>query len=236
MSKDIAYKLKVNIKTVDFHKTNIYRKLGISSVQELITTSKSIENVNTNTEKKNDLQKPQTIKFPINLKDKKRFIALIAGVVLVFSVSVFSIWYFLFKPSDFIIAEKPFIITLGDNDPWGWWLVYHPPVFNDIQIKEGDEFTFYYSFTSDVSFLNLEVCFLDAMTVDGVYSNLSNRNFIRNSVIAGFVYSGRVTIIAENTATSSKPNSNLFFIQASPYIHGVQPTLTFTRFELVKTN
>jgi len=236
LSKDIAYKLKVNIKTIDFHKTNIYRKLGISSVQELTSNSKLIESVNTNTKKKNDLQKLQTMKFLINLKDKRRFIALIAAVVLSLTLSVFFIWYFLFKPSDSAITEKPFTITLSDNEPWGWFLLYHPPVFNDIQINEGDQFTFYYSFTSDVSFLNLCVYLMDAKTVSGKYTDLSRRNYITGSIIKDFSYNGLITITANNTATGFHPNSNIFAIEASPYIQGIQPTLTFSRFELVKIN
>ena len=33
--KEIAYKLNISHSTIDFHRTNIYRKLGINSIQEL---------------------------------------------------------------------------------------------------------------------------------------------------------------------------------------------------------
>jgi len=44
--KDIAYKLDVSYKTVDRYRTQIYRKLGVKSIHELITKFGSPNNDN----------------------------------------------------------------------------------------------------------------------------------------------------------------------------------------------
>jgi DNA-binding CsgD family transcriptional regulator len=39
--KDIAYKLNISNRTLDFHRNNIYKKLDVHSIQELLAKHKS---------------------------------------------------------------------------------------------------------------------------------------------------------------------------------------------------
>jgi DNA-binding CsgD family transcriptional regulator len=46
--KEIAYKLHISTHTVDFHRNNLYRKLGVMSIQELFAKAQSSDGKNIN--------------------------------------------------------------------------------------------------------------------------------------------------------------------------------------------
>ena len=92
--KEIGYKLNISYHTVDFHRTKIYRKLGVKSFQELLSMYG---------------QQP-TAKIPEELaasflyKTEKLLKLLTSATILLFVVSILSVWNFLAKPS--AIPEK----------------------------------------------------------------------------------------------------------------------------------
>ena len=92
--KEIGYKLNISYHTVDFHRTKIYRKLGVKSFHELLSMHG---------------QQP-TAKIPEEpaasslYKSEKLLKLLIFAIILLFVVSILFVWNFLAKPS--AIIEK----------------------------------------------------------------------------------------------------------------------------------
>jgi DNA-binding CsgD family transcriptional regulator len=108
--KEIAYKLDRSYSAVDFHRSNIYKKLGVHSIRELRVKysfagqyAKAASSVESQTA------------FTAN-KKTKRFRRLILLGLLVFVISELFVWRLLIKPSDSIISDTfDSKITLPDR-------------------------------------------------------------------------------------------------------------------------
>jgi len=127
--KDIAYKLNISERTIAFHRSNIYVKLGVHSIQELVAKYDSGQ---TETVKSAEQGNCAFCKYK-----RWRPGRLIPLGILIFAVYNIFIWQFFIRPQlggggggisgSFASAEKPLMLTLNDNEPWGYNLFF--PVF-----------------------------------------------------------------------------------------------------------
>ena len=87
-SKEIAYKLKISPRTVDYHRSNIYNKLDVHNYQELIAKRSSINT------KQEEAVPPAQTDFPANqpLKTNKLHKFLIPAAVLILIISIIPLW------------------------------------------------------------------------------------------------------------------------------------------------
>jgi len=150
-TKEIGYKLNISYHTVDYHRTKIYRKLGVKSIHELFSMygqqSTAI------------IPKEPAVSLWNN---SEKFKLLIFAAILILAVTILPVWNFLSKSSTSkTFAEKPFTIILNDNEPYGYTIRFQPPSFNETLITAGDNYTFTYSFTSNVDTGFLHISFLD---------------------------------------------------------------------------
>jgi len=112
--KDIVFKLGISLSTVDYHRNNIYRKMGVKNIHELKATYK------------------KTI-------------------------------------SNSLASEEiPYIITPFYNLPWAWTYVITFPMFLNNKITQGDIYTFFYSFKSNIDFDLMEIAFSDQTVGNGL--------------------------------------------------------------------
>jgi DNA-binding CsgD family transcriptional regulator len=224
--KEIGHKLNISYHTVDFHRTKIYRKLGVKNIHELLS-----------------MHGQSTAVIPAEqavlpwYDPKKRSKLLIFAAILILAVSILPARNFLSRFSDpKTFTEKPFTIILNDNEPWGYSFRFHPSVFNETKITAGDSYTLTYSFTSNVDIYLLFFFFLDqTVEADSFWTMLSSTAQIKGEIRSNTEYNGTLTIISTKTASSTEPNANLLNIETKPYTPS-QPTITFTKFELVKNN
>ena len=167
----------------------------------------------------------------------KRYKLLIFAAIIVLAVSILPVRNFLSKfstPKTF--AEKPFTVILNDNEPYGYTIRFQPSALKETIITAGDNYTLTYSFTSNTDINLLYIHFLDqTVEADGFWTMLSSTAQLKGEIRSNTEYSGSLTIIPTKTASSKEPNANLLNIEAKPYTPS-QPTITFTRFELVKNN
>jgi len=129
-------------------------------------------------------------------------------------------------------VKKPLKIMLADNAPINYYLELYPFKNKNYKISAGDTFIFSYSFISNIDLGVLFIAFQD-MTKGWV--PLSPNVHLKGDIKKNIKYKGNVTIIATNTASSTDPNANLVSIGTHPYTVE-QPTITFTKFELLKIN
>ena len=133
-------------------------------------------------------------------------------------------------------VETPFTVTFTPNVPYGSAFQFYPFTSNNVRITAGDSYNFSCTFTSDADFEFFQVMFVDA--ADLVSVRLSPTLRVIENVKANIEYSGTITLIANKTAASAEPNANLIYLDAinrnKPELP--PPTITFTRFELVKNN
>jgi len=96
--KDIAYKLKISYHTFDFHRKNIYNKLGVHSIQELLVKNNSSEqNTETVSSAEPESETEDTLSF--NIKNNKRKFLIPFGLgILVGVVSMLFVWWISMKP------------------------------------------------------------------------------------------------------------------------------------------
>jgi len=92
--KDIAYKLNLKPSTVDYYRTNLYNKLGIHSIQELLVKYSTNGKENTPELAKSE----ETINIPQTKKYKKLKFLLPVGAAFI-ALSVLFGWIFIKKPS-----------------------------------------------------------------------------------------------------------------------------------------
>ncbi|MCL2250445.1 MAG: helix-turn-helix transcriptional regulator [Treponema sp.] len=97
-SKDIAFKLNISPRTVDYHRSNIYNKLNVHNYQELLTKYSSIKN------KKTELESPAKTEFAQTgfahsypSKINKLYKFLIPATVFILIISIIPLWYFTIK-------------------------------------------------------------------------------------------------------------------------------------------
>jgi DNA-binding CsgD family transcriptional regulator len=245
--KEIAGRLNLSVRTVSFHRSNIYKKLGVHNIQELLakynSTGRQYKEVASSVEPEAALS--------VNKKNKK-LKRLIPLGILIFAVYNLLIWWFFIKPSGSLAktgvsAEKLLISLASEENPLaidflGEEQFNHNqckltlPVFFNPKITEGDIYIFYYSFTSNVDFNMFQLYLVDQeIETDNFYTPLTPYTEIVTKARANTVYSGKLQIFAAKTASSNVPNSNLLVIETYPY-SAEQVTLTFTRFEFVKNN
>jgi DNA-binding CsgD family transcriptional regulator len=93
--KDIAYKLNISNRTLDFHRNNIYKKLDIHSVQELLAKHKSAGD---NTETASSAEPEAALSVNIKNKNLKLLIPLGIGI-LIGVISMLFVGRFFMKPS-----------------------------------------------------------------------------------------------------------------------------------------
>jgi hypothetical protein len=126
-------------------------------------------------------------------------------------------------------------ITLNSNGQWGWQAVYESDsLFSGNKITQGDEYTFTYSFTSDVPMDYLQIVLIDNGAQGNSYRwvELSDYKKVKENIAANTVVSGTVTITAAGTATDTTALANRLVFQAGTGTVN-QPTLTFTILNIV---
>ena len=232
--KEIAYKLNISYHTVDYHRSKLYRKLGVQNIHELFAKYSQGRNALNPVEPAESFSKNKT---------KKLFILFIPAIILILIAFILSGWYFFIKPSSSISSgititseKNPLILTMNDNEPWGYVIQFNPFVSKNTKITAGDIYTFSYSFISSADIDTFYLYFVDRTSEEnGSYFPLSSHALIKGNVIADIEYSGSTTIIATKNASSTDPHANLVCITAIPYTAN-QPIITFTRFEIVKSN
>ncbi|MCL2721836.1 MAG: helix-turn-helix transcriptional regulator [Treponema sp.] len=237
---DIAFKLNIVYKTVDYHKSNIYRKLNVKNIQEFYfkygTKKQNDFLVNSN----NENEQAAIVQYPVkNLKRLFLPACIVFAAALIIITAIFFIWNIFSDSSVFSVSaisvsrasvEKPLILTFFDNQ-CAYSFSFPPFESSDITITKDDNFTFYYTFTSDVDLQIFHFVFIDNSIE--FYTMLSPGTHIKSHVKANTEYSDKVTVIANRTANSPQPNANLMYLHTY-YYEGNPPTITFTRFELVR--
>jgi DNA-binding CsgD family transcriptional regulator len=233
--KEIAYNLKISYFTVNFHRDNIYKKLGVHNFRELLakygSAGQSAEAAIS--------AEPETSLY-ISIKVKRSMLRLLLRI-LVFAAFAFFILRLLIKPSvpghltSLASAKNPLTLILNDNEPWGYEVFFSPFVLNNVRITAGDIYTYSYSFVSNVDIELIYSFFVDRTEEADFYTFLSSNAHIKGKVKANIVYNCSGTIITTKTASSTDPNANLFCISTKPYTYE-QPTLTFSKFEITKSN
>jgi len=224
--KEIGHKLNISYHTVDYHRTKIYRKLGVKSFQELLSMYGQSTAVI-----------PEEPAVSPRFNHDKRFKLVIFAAIIVLAVSILPIRNFLSKSfAPKTLAEKPFTVILNHNEPFDYTFRFHPSAFNETKITAGDNYTITYSFTSNVDVDLLFIYFLDqTVEADGNWTMLSSTAHLKGDIKANIEYKGLLTIIPTKTASSTEPNANLLCIDSKPHTSS-QPTITFTKFEIIKNN
>ncbi|MCL2209389.1 MAG: helix-turn-helix transcriptional regulator [Treponema sp.] len=240
-SKEIAFKLNISSRTVDYHKNNIYNKHNVNNFRELLAKYGSAGRISEIVV----FEEPEkALSSKIN---KKRIgILVLTGFVI---VTVFIIFFLKLSPVtlnpsnvtemgeaisvSFISEDEPFIVTLNDDEPIGY-SARLTPFPDNIRITDGDTFFIYFTFISNVDIEYLTVYFVDTLDESGNYfTHLSPNNSLKSNVKANIEYSGTASVIANKTASSTKSNSNILSLNAYNY-SGNQPTITFTKFEIIR--
>jgi len=90
-AKEIAYKINISVKTIDTHKTNIYRKLDVHSYKELLN---KFSIVNDSQHLLNETRITEQIE-----KINKKIKLLIPAILILAVISVFFIWFLFIKPN-----------------------------------------------------------------------------------------------------------------------------------------
>ena len=136
-------------------------------------------------------------------------------------------------------TPTPVTITLKENGEWGWQETYSPAtLLNGVTITEDVEYTFTYSFKSDVAMDYLQVVFIDNHFISGddwSWDELSTYYKPKETITANTVYSGTVVIKATKTAANATPEANRLVFQAGTGTASA-PTLTFTALSIAKKN
>jgi DNA-binding CsgD family transcriptional regulator len=239
IAKEIADKLDISVRTVDFHRTNIFRKLKVQNINELLINNK-------NNQDRESVVIAETTS-PVN--GKKFWFLIAAGIVIltVFGSIIYLVFFeklitdvpVIVEPTienittSLATPEKPLVISLFSNPPWGYNHNFDLFVMYNYIITEGDIYNFSYSFTSSHDFDMMNV-FLADKTVeeDDFFTWLSVDIDLILHGIAGIEYSGSRLIFATKSSNTIY-NSSLLHICTLPYTD-IQPTLTFTKFEVTK--
>ena len=97
-SKEIAFKLKISPRTVDYHRNNIYNKLDVHNYQELIAKRSSIDT------KQEEAEPPAQTDFANTdfssgqrLKTNRLYKFLIPTAIFILIISIIPLWFFTIK-------------------------------------------------------------------------------------------------------------------------------------------
>jgi len=108
--KEIAYKLNISNRTVEFHLTNIYNKLGVHSIQELLAKQNSAGQQTKTTSSAGPEAAP-----PVKIKGNKFKLLIPLGIgILIGVVSMLFVWCFSIEPSGGVLL-KLHIYMLSDG-------------------------------------------------------------------------------------------------------------------------
>jgi DNA-binding CsgD family transcriptional regulator len=109
--KEIANKLNISHSTLDFHRTNLYKKLGVHSIKELFAKY--------STNGKTAPSEPETALPVPETKKRKGFKILLIAGILVLVLSALLIWKFTIKPSAYF-KPKGVIIPIYNMGFFSW--------------------------------------------------------------------------------------------------------------------
>jgi len=241
--KDISEALGIRHTTVLSHQKSLYRKLGVHSLDELL------EKHQTN----NSTDSPISMEAGDKGVSLPKFVipagvAVIAVLALVFS--------FLLgtrlspeKPSDEPTVPNPFVIVMGDDSPYGWLYTMEPDLLvydNEIRasplklgrgnrITEGDIFAITCTFRSNIDLPSLEFAFVNntAHDEDGNWDQLSQLKTVQKDIKAGVEYTCAALFSITKTSSNLSGWANTFVIHTDQRTVN-QPTLTFTRLDIVR--
>jgi len=260
--KEIAFYLSIAHRTVIFHQSNIYRKLGVNNIQglfSLYSTPKTVSLISRETARETALLEAREDALQ-KANKYKRLKSALTAILVILAVSLFTNGYFLSKTNQIknsevalsgiqthsavnaslVSPENPLVLTLWDNYPYGWFYPYHPVEFKNYKITEGDSFRFNYTFTSDSEFDYLHIIITDCTVLldEEPYSVwLCPLKTVNKGIIPNLVYSGTAYFNIKKTAASPEPIANQFEIHAGNEDRNIKierVTLTFTKFELIK--
>jgi len=97
-SKEIAFKLKISPRTVDYHRNNIYNKLDVHNYQELIAKRSSIDTKQEGAEPPAQIDSANTdFSSGQRLKIKRLYKLLIPAAIFILIISIIPLWYFTIK-------------------------------------------------------------------------------------------------------------------------------------------
>jgi endoglucanase len=126
------------------------------------------------------------------------------------------------------------IIILSPNAPWGWQRMYEiDSLPSGAKITQGTQYTFTYSFKSNIAMDNLEIVLVDNSAAVSYWNELSEYYLLHENIEADTVLSGTVTLTASKTASSATVTANKLAFGAG---NGTlkSPTLTFDVFKFKK--
>jgi len=196
--KDIVFKLGISLSKVDYHRNNMYRKLGVKGIHEFLTKYGN---------GKNNLASRDTETF-----------------------------------NSLASEENPLIIIPYYNNPYSWHYYINFPMFLRNKITAGDVYTFTCKFTSSINIDEFRIGLAEHTIEDDEngqkqygYITLFNSISMLSKIKANFIYESSSVLQPDKTASSKNPIANNFTLDTFPYTTS-QSTLTFTRFELEKTN
>jgi len=97
-SKEIAFKLKISPRTVDYHRNNIYNKLDVHNYQELIAKRSSIDTKQEGAEPPAQTDSANTdFSFGQRLKTNRLYKFLIPAAIFILIISIIPLWFFTIK-------------------------------------------------------------------------------------------------------------------------------------------
>ncbi|MCL2251403.1 MAG: LuxR C-terminal-related transcriptional regulator, partial [Treponema sp.] len=97
-SKEIAFKLKISPRTVDYHRNNIYNKLDVHNYQELIAKRSLIDTKQEGAEPPAQTDSANTdFSSGQRLKTKRLYKFLIPAAIFILIISIIPLWFFTIK-------------------------------------------------------------------------------------------------------------------------------------------
>jgi DNA-binding CsgD family transcriptional regulator len=242
--KEIAACLNISYDTVLSHQKNIYRKLNVHSIGELIEQHRQANDSTSDIPAEASRKGFSPPKFAIP-----------AGLAII-AVSLLCLLLFAKRhptdnPTEKQAVPNPLIFTFEDGSPHGWKYIIEPDLFvydNSIQpspfklgkgnkLTEGDVYTINCTFTSDVDAASLEFAFADDTVHDenGGWTRLSWFTTVQRNIQADVEYNRSALLSVTKTSSNLSGRANLLVLSTSPETVN-QPTFTFTRLEFIKIN
>ena len=240
--KEIASTLNISYNTVLNHQRSIYSKLGVHSINELLanhTPRKETDNLDSDSLQTNN-KTAETVRRRLPFK----IVFPIAAAVILALVIPLTVWAVRKPP-----VTEPLVITFNENHPWPWKFEIFPDMFyyeNEWQtspfqlgagnkINQGDTFLVNLHFVSDTDLDELFVLLHDFIVPLAYNDKLQDISYhcYFGEVKANTKYEIGKRLIATRNASSAAPEANIFTIYAEAE---TQPTILFTKLEIVKIN